>query len=597
MYSDTQGKFQSTKSYMNSQASGSSSKIIGANDLDAVILQLDDVIKNIQFTFQRFKNKRSLINIENLVDLKEKLQELKGTIPNNAQMNQMMEQFNAISNDIDGKRRKSYEAYFSVIEKLPKYNEVMALTNKISQYISSNNLKVANDGIFKLKDMFGVLFEKTTQNIFRNFYDEYKEPLDDIDENRENMIELRNRQLEQENEPTNEELERGEMGYEDVLANIQRDKERENEKRRFKRENEEMGYEDALANIQRDKRREEEFSNLMSKYSNLYRDPENDEMSDTTRRQMEELIRRQEEEEMIKRQEEEEMSKMRPVEKQRKTKKTPKAPKETLDFTDLYDVLDNKSLSETFKRDWIDNKLTSSFSANDIDNLIDKMHEKFGVSMFWSSSKHNTRADKIRYCVGRLIALSKRGDISSESPLGIKGFGLKKKRVGRPRGSGMPKQERVIIPNFVGFGINEINQKQLKNGIVKIRRNTKTSFNDMPSKRVSSNLQGILKTISGGGIPNYNDLGKLDEEEKNYLNKLISRSNLTDRISVPAPSKDQQEKDIHNFEVMKGQLMSGNDSQELVKKFKLLIRKLSKQGLLPKSDVDELSDVLLDLGY
>jgi hypothetical protein len=128
----------------------------------------------------------------------------------------------------------------------------------------------------------------------------------------------------------------------------------------------------------------------------------------------------------------------------------------------------------------------------------------------------------------------------------------------------------------------------------------------MPSKRVSSNLQGILKTISGGGIPNYNDLGKLDEEEKNYLNKLISRSNLTDRISVPAPSKDQQEKDIHNFEVMRGQIMSGNDSQELVKKFKLLIRKLSKQGLLPKADVEgllpkadveELLDILVDLNY
>ena len=179
---------------------------------------------------------------------------------------------------------------------------------------------------------------------------------------------------------------------------------------------------------------------------------------------------------------------------------------------------------------------------------------------------------------------------------GIKGLGLKKPR-GRPRGGGIVKPILNKIPNFIGFGINEINQKQLNNGIVKIRRNTKTNYMDMPSKRVSSNLQGILKTIIGGGVPKYNEFSNLDDEERKYLEKLISRSNLTDRISVPAPSKDNQEKDIHNFEVMRGQIMSGNDSKELVKSFKLLIRKLSKQGLLPKADVEDILDTLMDLNY
>jgi len=119
----------------------------------------------------------------------------------------------------------------------------------------------------------------------------------------------------------------------------------------------------------------------------------------------------------------------------------------------------------------------------------------------------------------------------------------------------------------------------------------------MPSRRVSPVLQNIIKTINGGGVPKFNDLERLDTDEKNYLHKLLDKSNLLDRVSVPAPSKDQQEKDIHNFEVMKGQIMSGNDSVELVRKFKLLIRKLSRQDLLPKADVDELMDILHDLNY
>jgi hypothetical protein len=119
----------------------------------------------------------------------------------------------------------------------------------------------------------------------------------------------------------------------------------------------------------------------------------------------------------------------------------------------------------------------------------------------------------------------------------------------------------------------------------------------MPSKHITKNLQKIIKSIIGGGVPGYNDLGSLDDEEKDYLQKIVSRSNLQDRLSVPAPSKDQMEKDIHTFEVLKGQILSGNDNVDLVKKFKLLVRKLQKSNMLAKSDVDDIIETLQDLGY
>jgi len=119
----------------------------------------------------------------------------------------------------------------------------------------------------------------------------------------------------------------------------------------------------------------------------------------------------------------------------------------------------------------------------------------------------------------------------------------------------------------------------------------------MPSRHISKNFQSVIKTIIGEGVPKYEELGRLDNDEKEYLYKLVNKSNMEDRLSVPAPSKDQQEKDIHNFEVMKGQIMAGNDSKELVKNFKLLVRKLSKQGLLPKNDVEDIMETLTDIGY
>jgi len=167
---------------------------------------------------------------------------------------------------------------------------------------------------------------------------------------------------------------------------------------------------------------------------------------------------------------------------------------------------------------------------------------------------------------------------------------------GQKGGKGL-KKGRGISSDYRDFGINKINHKKLDDGILTLRRKSNTNIPDMPSKRISRKLQKIIKHISGGGVPDYNDLNSLEDGEKDYLHKLISKSNLNDRLSVPAPSKDQEEKDFHQFEVMKGEIMSGNDSRELVKKFKVLILKLSKQNVLPRNEVQELLEDLLSLGY
>ena len=43
--------------------------------------------------------------------------------------------------------------------------------------------------------------------------------------------------------------------------------------------------------------------------------------------------------------------------------------------------------------------------------------------------------------------------------------------------------------------------------------------------------------------------------------------------------------------------MAGNDSKELIKKFKLHLMKLYKMGSLPKREVSEVMEELLQLGY
>ena len=92
-------------------------------------------------------------------------------------------------------------------------------------------------------------------------------------------------------------------------------------------------------------------------------------------------------------------------------------------------------------------------------------------------------------------------------------------------------------------------------------------------------------------------MNKLSEEEKQYLYKVSKKANILDKLNIPTPSKDKEEKDFHQFEVMKGEIMSGNDSKELIKNFKIMLLRLSKSGKLPKNQVNEIFEELLNLGY
>jgi hypothetical protein len=187
----------------------------------------------------------------------------------------------------------------------------------------------------------------------------------------------------------------------------------------------------------------------------------------------------------------------------------------------------------------------------------------------------------------------------------IDGKGLRR-RVGRPKGSGIlkPFKDRLDInlgiqpmANYISFGKYAINTKKLNDDIISIRHKTGGNILGHPSRKVSPNLAKVFRKIIGNGLPDFEDLSNLSSDERQYLYDVSKKSDIVGKLNIPAPSKDQQDKDNHNFEVMKGEILSGNDSVEMVKKFKVLILKMSKSGTLPKSQVNELLTDLAELGY
>lgn len=186
--------------------------------------------------------------------------------------------------------------------------------------------------------------------------------------------------------------------------------------------------------------------------------------------------------------------------------------------------------------------------------------------------------------------------LSDKRVLGV-GQGLKK---GRMSGKGIKWKNQIIEPTighqqeprYIKFGRFLINTKKLKDDVLSLRRGTGTTLQNLPAYKMSKPFSKVVKCIAGNGIPDENDYLDLTDDEKRYLHKVSKESDLNSKIKIPTPSKDEDDKDLHLFNVYKGEIIAGNDSKELIGKFKNLMGKMCKKGQIGKKDMDEILSLL-----
>jgi hypothetical protein len=159
----------------------------------------------------------------------------------------------------------------------------------------------------------------------------------------------------------------------------------------------------------------------------------------------------------------------------------------------------------------------------------------------------------------------------------------------------MPKKSRQKL-GFSPFGKYIIDVIGLDDDVVSIRSSSKAPIPSLPRQRVHKRVSNVLKTISGGGMPSYEDIGELKNDEKKYLSRVLKTARLSDKIKVPNPDKSKEEAEMDRFNILKGQIIAGNDSSELLKEFKQMLIKFSNSGRLPKRETNEILAELLMLG-
>ena len=91
-----------------------------------------------------------------------------------------------------------------------------------------------------------------------------------------------------------------------------------------------------------------------------------------------------------------------------------------------------------------------------------------------------------------------------------------------------------------------------------------------------------------GRQPTFDMLSKLGAEDKSFVKRLTKCADIFQQVGSGLPSNPSDDEDVKEFEIQRGEILAGNNSNVLLRNFKLQIIKLMNRDLLPRSQGKEL---------
>lgn len=164
---------------------------------------------------------------------------------------------------------------------------------------------------------------------------------------------------------------------------------------------------------------------------------------------------------------------------------------------------------------------------------------------------------------------------------GIIGHGLNQRALN-------PSKAAFIMPGagrafkFREFGKYVVDLEKLKDNELQIKYKNGKKVARIEPKIMGGDLAQIVKRVSKGEKPSRVELAKLSTEEKTYLEHIRKEAQVAGLDEVSDLVRSSKNRERHEFEKMKGQILAGNDNPTMVRQFKTMLVKLTNNKQLPE---------------
>ena len=197
------------------------------------------------------------------------------------------------------------------------------------------------------------------------------------------------------------------------------------------------------------------------------------------------------------------------------------------------------------------------------------------------------------------------GGASASASASAEGQGLNKKIRMKGCGISVPRkstpversEEDFVKKNpYKQFGRYMIHRRKLNDNILMLKRPRGGGVNELPTQHITSELTKVLRKLTKGDQPSFEELNKLNVSDKELLHKLVKRSHV-ENANIPEPNKELIDKDLNRFDILRGEIVAGNDSKELIKEFKTLVLRFANSDRIPRRQANEILMELTALGH
>ena len=193
-----------------------------------------------------------------------------------------------------------------------------------------------------------------------------------------------------------------------------------------------------------------------------------------------------------------------------------------------------------------------------------------------SSKKHKLIAYIIYHLTGQIIKKQKGG------------------RVYNGRGIESAKDKYYEFGNYL------IHAPQLEKGFLALKYPSEGPVKEFPKSVISSDFSTLLYEIIDTKKFNTNEYDKLDDNEKELFDRLItfakiSRNDIENMSKHRKITDKQRDIDIKRFNILKGEIVAGNDNPNIIKEMKALLIKLHNEKVISKADFNKIMQNLVYL--
>ena len=146
------------------------------------------------------------------------------------------------------------------------------------------------------------------------------------------------------------------------------------------------------------------------------------------------------------------------------------------------------------------------------------------------------------------------------------------------------------------FGKYALNPSHLHKQKLGLKTRNNNSVKKYPVQSISEDVADILKSI---GNQQGFDVSVLEDDDKSFLYELLDYAEVP--VNLPrqkgSGNADCKDKDLHRFELLKGQVLAGNNAKEIVNELKVLIVKLMNDDRINRKQGQDLLTDLVSLGF